>query len=155
MRSLIVLFAVCFSTSVFSQNEKKVMLIGEKDAYYEQLVGECGNMLLMVTEESMDKAYTSWTGMLSDMEAYSEEYGLDIKGVKLWINLFWNADGSVRNIFYYPKPTSRNMDFEKLTAFLEDFATSYKFSFDSESCFSHYASASFPIRHRLQSKESK
>jgi len=125
------------------------MLIGEQDEYYEQLVTDCSSMLLSVTGNSMDKAYSSWTSMLSDMETTAADEGFDIKGVKLWINCFWNEDGSIRKIFYYPKPTSKNMDFEQLTTFLEVFSSTYIFPVSNDSCYSHYGSGSFPTARKI------
>ncbi len=147
---LIFLFA---STSILAQTSvadisTKVMLIGEEESYYEELVGECNNLLLNVTGNSMEEAFGSWTSMLEEMEAAASTEGFDIKGVKLWINLFWNEDGTIRRIFYYPKPTSKNMDFEQLTTFFESFAASYVFPINGDACFSHYGSASFPVRAR-------
>lgn len=127
----------------------KVMLIGEQDPYYESLVMECNTLLLSVTENKMEQAFDIWTNMLESIEAEAETADFDIKGVKLWINLFWNEDGSIKNIFYYPKPNSKNMDFEKLTSFLNRFADEYSLPKSYKSCFSHYGSAAFPIRTRV------
>lgn len=151
--SILCLVLVVSALTAQQDELPKVMLIGEENGYYEQLVEECSTLLLTVTDNSMTAAFDNWTKMLSDMEASAEAEGFDIKGVKLWINLFWNEDGTVNKIFYYPKPNSKNMDFEKLSYFLENFASTYAFPITSDACFSHYGSASFPVRAKLARDE--
>lgn len=135
-----------FSIISFSQeSDSKVSLIGENEKEYEKLMTQCPTPLLYISDNSMDKAYNLWTSMLSKMESSASDQGLDIRGVKVWMNLFWEADGSIKKIVYYPKPNSKNMDFELLTEFLEGFADVYNLDIDNESCFSHYGSATFPV----------
>lgn len=147
LNSILVIFLSC--NFIFAQNANQVYLIGEKETNYEELVAECNTMLLSVTNQSMDLAFQSWTEMLTSMESLASDQGFDLKGVKLWINLFWNEDGSINKLYYYPKPNSKNMDFDQLSSFLEIFSSEYVFPIESESCFSHYGSASFPVRARL------
>lgn len=121
-----------------------VFLIGEKEAAYEDLVEECSEPLFSISDNSMDKAYGSWLGMLHDIEVFAVEDSFDIKGVKIWINTFWNGDGSIKHIAYYPKPNSKNIDYDKMTIFLKKFSAQYRFKESFEKCFSHYGSATFP-----------
>lgn len=154
-RSLCSILLVCFaSLSSFSQTASldNVRIIGDVDDNYESMISDCNTLLLSVTDNSMQLAFDSWSDMLQEMETTAAAEGLDLKGAKLWINMFWNADGSIRQIYYYPKPTSKNMDFEALSQFMSDFASSYVFSLDHEECFSHYGSATFPIRVKLSSQ---
>lgn len=123
----------------------KVAFIGEDEKEYEQLMASCGTPLLYVSGNSMDKAYDIWTQVLADMTSKADTQGLDIKGVKIWINMFWEADGSIKKILYYPKPKSKNMDFDQLTAFFNSFASDYNLDLDYESCFSHHGTAAFPV----------
>ena len=156
MKYLTLIFVFCaLSYSAIAQvaTTDKVMLIGEQDQYYEGLVTECGTMLLTVSDNSMENAFALWNNLLADMEDAAETENFDIKGVKVWINCFWNEDGSIKNIFYYPKPTSKNMDFAQLTTFLNDFAETYVLPSEFDSCFSHYGSGSWPVRSRLQIEE--
>jgi len=152
MKSIIyIIAALLWLQTGFSQETSidKVLLIGDEDQYYENLVGSCDKMLLTVSDNSMNIAFEHWTSLLSSMETAAEDADFDLKGIKMWVNVFWNADGSIKNIFYYPKPNSKNMDFEKLTYFMEAFAADFILPIDSNTCFSHYGSASFPIRSRV------
>lgn len=121
-----------------------VFQIGQNEEAYESLVSECSNPLLTVCNDSMDLAYRTWMLMLSDMEQYAERSEFDIKGIKIWLNVFWNADGTIKHLVYFPKPNSRNMDFDLLTLFLGKFVKAYKMDALDSSCFSHIGSAAFP-----------
>lgn len=127
-----------------TQVSERAFLIGENEDHFELLVTEHSEQLLNVCNNSMDKAYDAWVSLLKDLEGFAEDRKFDLKGTKIWINVFWNADGSIRNIVYYPKPNSKNMDFSLLSSFLADFAASYQFTLTNDKPFSHYGSASFP-----------
>ncbi len=121
-----------------------VFKIGENEIAYEKLVSVCSQPLLSVCQDSMDLAYEKWMLMLSDMEKHAESAEFDIKGIKIWLNVFWNSDGTIKNLIYYPKPNSRNMDFDLLTKFLDSFSGTYSTEIQFSGCYSHYGSAAFP-----------
>ena len=126
-----------------------VFQTGAYEKEYEQLVVDHNAMLLTVCDNSMDKAYLLWTNMLRDIESKAEEQGYDIKGVKIWINAFWNKDGGIDHIVFYPKPTSKNIDYKEFERFLNEIADQLHIEVYTEKGFSHYGSASFPIYHKL------
>ncbi len=149
-----------FTLSAFSVDKSgnldtipSVFMIGEHEFEYEDKVQECNKLLLEVCQDSMELAYKHWLLMLHDMEIYAESQKFDIKGIKIWLNVFWNADGSLDKLVYYPKPNSRNTDFTKLTAFLEKFLVYYEFPLQYKSCFAHYGSATFPTFAKLYLQE--
>ncbi len=82
--------------------------------------------------------------MLMDIEDYALELQFDIRGVKLWLNIYFNADGTIANLAYFPKPNSRNVPEEHLTAFFKSFVRQYHFPEQTDQGFQHSASASFP-----------
>lgn len=140
-----VVLYVSFVTMGYSQTYEKVSFIGDNEKLYEGLVNDCNQMLLNVANNNMDTAFSVWTDMFSKLESYAEEQGVDIKGAKIWVNLFWEPDGSIKQISYYPKPQSKNMDFEQLSLIMDSFAKEYKLPLVSDTCFTHYGSASFPV----------
>ena len=144
-RLFILLFTLISAISYSQVDANKASLIGENEKEYEQIMTQCSTPLLFITNNSMDEAYNLWTKMLAKMEADASEQGIDIKGVKVWMNLFWEADGSIKKIVYYPKPNSKNMDFDQLTSFLQIFADEYVLDVNHTTCFSHYGSATFPV----------
>lgn len=127
----------------------KVFLIGQFQDEYEALNVECDRTLLNNCGESMELAYAKWMGLLNDIEKYSEHVGYDIKGVKLYINVYWNSDGSIKHLVYYLKTNSKNMNLDELTTFFDSFTEQYKPRIVDQVCFSHNGSANFPIYAKL------
>lgn len=135
-------YSICTTTTLDSLPE--VFMIGQNELDYENLVSACNQPLLNVYEDSMDMAYRYWMTMLSDMEKYADKSEFDIKGIKIWLNVFWNPDGTIKHIVYFPKPNSRNMDFDLLTKFFVRFADQWTAETGGTKCYSHYGSATFP-----------
>ncbi len=122
----------------------KVFILGEHEKAYEQLNLEYSEMLLTACNGDMETAYQKWLSMLNEMEAYASLINYDIKGVKVWLNVFWSKDGTIKHIAYHLKQNSRNIDTAEFTAFLISFINHYKFPLVNNKKYSHYGSASFP-----------
>jgi hypothetical protein len=131
----------------------KVFILGEHEKAYEKLNLEYSVMLLTACNGNMDTAYQKWLSMLNEMEAYATLINYDIKGVKIWLNVFWNIDGTIKHIAYHLKQNSRNIDTAEFTAFLVSFINHYKFPLVTQSKYSHYGSASFPTHPRKLSTD--
>lgn len=129
-----------------------VFQIGEYENVYDLLLEEYETLLLSACDQSMTDAFNKWKIMLLDMEQYSEEVDYDLKGIKLWVNVFWNGDGTIRHFAYYLKPVSRNVDTQELNNFLESFAKFYRFPHQYHEQFSHYGTAAFPLLPKLYQK---
>lgn len=139
---------------VFAQEEKDVSsqplemplvsLIGEDEDIFVALAETHGDIFLEVCDNDMDVAYDKWMDMLVAMEDYSQEINYDIRGLKTYLYVFWNADGTIKHLSFYPKANSRNIPIAELRAFFKGFAKKYKMSATSERGYSHYASGSFP-----------
>lgn len=149
------ILGICFITMqgplmVYGQGKlPTAFLIGEYEQAEEKLSLNCGSNLLSVCNDSMTLAYSKWMEMLSAMEEHAEETSFDINGIKIWIHVFWNANGTLKNISFYPKPESKNMDFSELTSFFESFIVNYQIDLEYDECFQHYAHATFPTFHNL------
>ena len=149
---LLILLSLQLGTTSYAANHESiaidslpaVFMIGQNELEYEALVSTCSYPLLTVCNDSMDRAYKYWMTMLSDMEQHAEKSEFDIKGIKIWLNVFWNADGSIKHLVYFPKPNSRNMDFSLLTKFFKKFVTDWNMDSIGGNCYSHYGSATFP-----------
>lgn len=122
----------------------KVFLIGEYSEEFEAMSAEYKENLMGICEYDMELAYKKWVSMLQEMETYADRIKYDIKGVKIWLKVFIEPDGTVKHIAYYLKPRSRNVDVEELTAFLSSFMSNYKFPLVGKSRYTHYGSAAFP-----------
>ncbi len=119
-------------------------LISEDDRAYGELVSSTPVLLLEVCNNSMDEAYKKWIYMLADIEEKAAEEGFEIRGLKIWMNVFWSANGNISHIVCYPKPNSKNIEYNDFTKFLNRFAKDYKLDVKSNKSFAHYGSASFP-----------
>lgn len=162
--SMILMLLGCFVLSAFTgekqvtttiENEEvqlsKVFRLGDNNKEAEALSMEHNTRLLSVCKGDMDKAFQKWVGMMLAIEKTAKDESYDINGVKFWIKVFWNKDGSIRNIGYYLKPNSRLVNEDQLAAFLTIFADKYVLPLQSDVKFSHYASASFPL-HQYRKK---
>lgn len=122
----------------------KVFKIGEYEEQYGSLYEEYHDILLSVCNEDMSVAFDRWMHMLMEMEEYSKAIEFDLNGVKVWLKLFWNSNGSVDHISYYLKPDSRNIDVDELAAFFSSFMNHYQMPIDTKVKFTHNGSAQFP-----------
>jgi len=125
-------------------------VIGENEEAYSQLMLKYETGLIEICEDDMDLAFQKWSSMLMEMEAYAERIDFDIKGVKLWLNVFWDADGNIKHIGYYLKGNSRNLSSEELSAFFSSFSRHYRFPLVADKAYSHYGSASFPTHYKVE-----
>ena len=123
-----------------------VFALGQYDgAPFEKLKSEHETQLLTVCRGDMEMAYYLWIHVLKHIETQGTKTGFDLDGVKLWLYIFWNKDGSIRNIAFFPKPNSKNFKTEDMTAFLTNFCKIYKFPLAGDVNFSHYSTANFPV----------
>jgi hypothetical protein len=127
-----------------------VFLIGEHEEHYMTFAKQHPALFMSVYNNDIDLAFRSWSNMLMDMEDYAAELNFDLKGVKLWINLYFNADGTIAHLAFFPKPNSRNIPTEHLTAFFKNFVRDYSLPVNAAKAFQHSASASFPTFFRDQ-----
>lgn len=122
----------------------KVFLIGEYPEEFELASIEYKLHLLEACAQDMDRAYYKWQSMLIEMEDYAKALEFEIRGVKMWIKFFWAANGKIDHIAYHLKPKSRNVDKDRLTAFLMSFMDQYEFPLTAKEKFSNYSTATFP-----------
>lgn len=134
----------------------KVFIMGEYEDQFNSLMHEHEALLLSECDNDMAIAFEKWVSMLKEMEAYSEIVAYDLKGIKMWLNIFWDKDGAISHIVYHLKPNSRNIDLEELTGFFVSFTNNYKFPLVTDEKYSHYGSAAFPtFARRVKSKDAK
>ena len=136
------------STLLQQDSVPVVSIIGEYEDAFSALAEECPGVLLSVCGNDMDIAYEKWTDMMVAMEDHADAIDYDIKGLKTYFYIFWNSDGTVAHLSFYPKANSRNIPEEELRAFFKSFAKEYQMPIVSEVGFSHYGSASFPTHAR-------
>jgi hypothetical protein len=144
-----ILFALalaCAPALVWGQNQQLpvVFLLGQDEAAYEKLSVEHPRNLLVISGNDTGKALNNWLEFIKAIQEHAEAVKFDINGLKVFLHVFWNEDGSIRHIGYFVKPDSRNFKPEELRAFFGTFTRAYKPKFTSDKKFSHYTSANFP-----------
>lgn len=143
---LFLLLSLSVSSALSAQNMRKAFLLGENEEQYDQLRTEYARTLLTVFNNNEENALKSWFQLLQAMEAYSEKIDFDLNGMKLYLNVFWNADGSISHIGALPKPDSKNVKSEDLIAFFSSFIRQNTVTGPtSDRKYSHYTTVSFPI----------
>ena len=154
MKGTITLLALLFilttarATSTITKIDSlpTVFALGQYDGQpFEKLKADYETQLLTVCRNDMEMAYYLWVHVLKHIETQGVKTGFDLNGIKLWLYIFWNKDGSIKNIAFYPKPNSKNFKNDDMTAFLSNFCKTYKFPMTHEGNFSHYSTANFPV----------
>ncbi len=122
-----------------------VFLLGEYEANYDELVQTYPLSMLEACACSKEDAFSKWIGMLNELDIYARKQNVDIRGVKLWLHVFYNADGSVKHIAYHLRPNSRQLDAEVIVPLLEGFARQYRFPITGDQGYAHYSTGAFPV----------
>ncbi len=140
------LIAAVISVPLFAQDTTipKVFLLGEEEQVYETLTREYSETLLSACDGNMEMAVEKWLGMMQEMESYAKKIRYELKGIKMWVHVFWDADGAIKHIGFRLRPDSRNVRPEELAAFLSSFMNKYKFPVAYSQKYSHYVGVTFP-----------
>lgn len=126
----------------------RVFLLGERDRDFQQTKAAYSATLLEACQGDIETAYYTWMHMMKHFETFAKQQGYELEGLKMWLYVFWNKDGSIAHIGYFLKPNSRNLreeDLPKLGKLFENFSKSYRFPVKSDKGFSNYTHANFPI----------
>jgi hypothetical protein len=126
----------------------KVFIISDDQASFEQLSALYNATLMDACKDNDETAYSKWTNMMHAFEQHAEKNNINIKGVKMWVKVFWATDGTVDHVGYFLKPNSRNVKIEELSALWRTFQEKYHLPMDegaSPGKFSNYGSVSFPL----------
>ncbi|MDQ3142288.1 MAG: hypothetical protein M3Q56_08580 [Bacteroidota bacterium] len=122
----------------------KSFLLGEYEQAYEKLINTYSNLLIQAYDNDLIKAFDLWSTFLLDMEEYAKKNNFELNGLKLWLNVFFNPDGTIQHIVYFPKPNSRNMQFELLSTFFISFSNNYHIKDYLKFKCAQYGTVSFP-----------
>lgn len=144
---LLSLFSLFLFTQIRAQVQElpKVFLLGEYEKPYEVATQTYSRTLLEVCNDDMQQAFGHWIEMAKEMDNFAEKIKFDLKGVKVWMHVFWNEQGGIDHIGYFLRPDSRNIKTNELSAFFKAFMSQYdSFQVKSTQKFSHYTGATFP-----------
>ena len=101
--------------------------------------------ILEVCDNNMELAFEKWLNMLVAIEANAQQEGIDLKGVKMWMKVYFKESGKIDHIGYYLKPDSKNISSDVLNPLFERFIKKYQFPLETDKKFLHYTVASFPV----------
>ncbi|MBK8701406.1 MAG: hypothetical protein IPN29_18420 [Saprospiraceae bacterium] len=152
---ILLIMTLCLYNGVLSAQSNQdampqVCFIGEHQKRYDNLINTHNELLLNVCQNSMDKAFDEWTSIMHDLELYADRQQFDLKGVKIWVNIFWTPAGKIDHFVFYPKPNSKNIDYDRMKEIVAGFLRTYPASQPaSKKPYSHYGTASFPVYARL------
>lgn len=153
---ILVLSIFCLSgttvTNNFIDNQKRnrVFQIDENELLFEELSKEYEKLLIQACNNDVDVASKKWLKTLAAMERYALRWNYydKLKGTKVWIKVFCSKRGRIEYIAYSVKPSSRDIDTQLFVKFLERFLRAYRVDIRTDSKFSHYSSAEFPLVYR-------
>jgi hypothetical protein len=145
MAILLVGFGTLSAQNAQPQPLTPAFLLGEDETSYEKLCEAHPRTLLAVSNNDIELALKNWFSFLRNVDQYAKTINFDMKGLKVWLHVFWNADGSVAHIGFFVMPNSRNVKTEELKALFSGFIRQYKPVLTSDRSFSHYTSAAFPL----------
>jgi len=120
-----------------------ILLMGDHAEEF-SLVKSRSISLLEVCGANLEIAYSKWMHMVEEMDLEAAKQNFDLKGVKIWLNVIWNQDGSIQHLAFFLKPGSRQIDISGLNDFLAYFKGTYRMPIQSAGDFTHYGSAAFP-----------
>jgi len=112
---------------------------------FEKIKVEYETTLLTASKNDAETAYYCWIHLLKHLETFSQKRNIDLNGVKLWMYVFWQKDGTIDHVGYFLKPHSKNIETEVIKALLSNFCDEYKFPLKADKNFSNYNSANFPV----------
>lgn len=142
-RALLFLFLAA-ATHLQGQTLPKVFVLGGDEALYETLTAEYSESMLTACGGNMEVAMGKWLGMLQEMEQYAKKVRYDLKGIKMWMQVFWDKDGTINHIGFRLRSDSRNVRNEEIMAFFSSFMNRYKFPVAYGQRYSHYVGVTFP-----------
>lgn len=128
----------------------RVFIIHENELLFDELGREYETLMLAACDNDIKKAEREWSRMLVEMQRYAAlwNYYDELKGVKIWLKVFCNKRGRIQHIAYALKPSSKAIDTELFSRFLERFMQIHRMNIRSKSKYSNYTSVSFPLKKR-------
>jgi len=123
----------------------QVVNVAQRSEILEDLSASYKSSLFSASDADFIKTTKNWQHLLMGIEKYSEEIDFDLKGVKIWIKVFFSKDGNINHITYILSETSINIDTVELEAFLRSFMRNYKLPESHEQKFAYDARVLFPL----------
>ncbi|BDS14680.1 hypothetical protein [Aureispira anguillae] len=144
---LTILFIGLLNANLSAQTNTypKVLNVSKSSTVLEELSADYKSSLFLASDSDVVKTMQNWKRFLVTMEKYAEEIDFNIKGVKVWIKVFWAENGTIDHLTYILSDTSINIDLRDLEAFFRSFIKNYKLPISYRNKFSYDARIMFPL----------
>ena len=148
MRRVLPIFALLLLGSITylsAQNLARVFVLGEDEKVKDKLSELYTQPMLAACNNDLTETFQTWLSFTEAVEEYAEKIQYDIKGVRVWLHVFCEGDGTIKNIGYLLRPESKNVNTDEFRAFLSSFMSRYQMPVVSDQGYNHYSKASFPV----------
>jgi hypothetical protein len=141
------LLTFCVGSHLVAQKSDfpKVVDVAQHSEILEDLSTNYKSSLFSASGADFIKTTKNWQHTLVGLEKYAEEINFDLKGIKIWIKVFFAKDGNIDHITYILAENSINIDSIELEAFFRSFMRNYKLPESHEQKFSYDARVQFPL----------
>ena len=154
MRFLLGCFLTCslwINTAVGQYNQVPKIIEGTQNGpLLEELNGQYKASLFSASERDFAKTIHNWRLFLLSMQEYAASINFDLKGVKIWLKVYWAKDGSIEHMAYILSDRSINVDPSDLEGFLRSFMRNYKLPLVHKQRFAYDSQVLFPLPYRRQ-----
>lgn len=140
-----IIFWAAGSIRANAQAVSPAFMLGEDESAYEKLCEAHPRTLIGVSNNDIDAALKNWLTLVQSIDTYAKSINFNIDGLRVWLHVFWKADGTIDHIGFFVMPNSRFVKSEELKALFSSFIKQYRPVLSSDRPFSHYTTASFPI----------
>jgi hypothetical protein len=156
MRFLVVLFVVFVTSTTWIQAQDEatqqvwppVINVAQNSAALDALSNTYQSSLFSASNADFRETVNNWSIFLRSMEQYAEEIDFDIKGVKVWMKVFWAKDGSVNHLAYALSDRSININLTEWEAFLRSFIRNRKMALQHSKGFTYDGRIMFPLSYQ-------
>lgn len=151
-----ILLTLCFASILWTaaaQQPQGVPPILDGSKYgpvLEELSGVYKSSLFSASNADFAQTVHNWRLFLLSMQEYAESIDYDIKGVKVWLKIYWAKDGSIDHIAYILSDRSININPVEWEAFLRSFMRNYKLPVTHTQRFAYDGQTLFPLPYRRQ-----
>lgn len=127
-----------------AQQLPTVVNLTAQDSLVEVLNQQYPASLLVASDTSLSKMRATWEDMLIQLEQLSKQEKVDLRGVRLWLKVYWGTDGRIEHLAYQLQPRSLNISHVELQALLRYFVQQYRPALRYKADFAHQTAVSFP-----------
>lgn len=131
----------------------KIINATQNSAALEELSNQYQSSLFSASDTNFVTTINNWRGFLQLMEEYSETIDFDIRGVKVWMKIFWAKDGTIDYLVYALSDRSINIDVIEWEAFLRSFVRNTKLPIKFHRGFTYDGRVMFPLSYKHPSKK--